>query len=436
MLEAQRAAFFAELPVPLAIRRDRLRRAVTMIEQNSAALCAALASDQANQDAESAMVTEVAPALAALRDSLDGVASWLRPAGGRNLFARLGQGDDYVDYQPIGVVGIAAPAALPLLRTVSILASALAAGNRVMIQFDAGSSHLAGLFAGLAPDYFDPLELATIPGGPDGRAAFTNLAFDLLVTSDAHAAEGEGAVPEPMEIARSGKSPVILGRSADFAKAAERVVASKRFKGGRAPLAPDYLLVPEEQEEAIAAWLWRAAMRPGADDAQPLTDAEQARLTRLLDDARARGGEVLVAEPRGGGMPLHIVRHASEDMLVMREEIGGPILPLRNYAQIDDAIAAIHRREPPLAIYYFGRDGAERRHVLARTISSAIALDGRALAVARKLFPQAGTGMTLNIGHGEVGFHRFSRARHVYRQPLLDLLRPSLRGGGPAPALQ
>src|SRR3546814_10035648 len=69
-------------------------------------------------------------------------------------------------------------------------------------------------------------------------------------------------------------------------------------------------------------------------------------VTRLLDDARARGGEVMTAEPRGGSVPLHIIRHASDDMLVMQEEVTGPILPLRNYARIEDAIAAIHRHAP------------------------------------------------------------------------------------------
>src|SRR3546814_4897472 len=60
----------------------------------------------------------------------------------------------------------------------------------------------------------------------------------------------------------------------------------------------------------------------------------------------SRGGEVMTAEPRGGSVPLHIIRHASDDMLVMQEEVTGPILPLRNYARIEDAIAAIHRHAP------------------------------------------------------------------------------------------
>lgn len=422
MLEAQRAAFFADLPVPLAMRRDRLRRAMLMIEENADALCAALAADQANQDAESARRTEVTPALAALRASMDSVGRWMCPEKAHGLLARLGGGNDYVEYLPLGVIGISAPASLPLLQTASILASVLAAGNRVTLKFDEASPQLGRLISGLAPRFFDPLELAIAPGG-----VFAELAFDLLVTSEPQ--DGDA-----ITIARSGKSPVILGRSADFAKAADNVIACKRFKGGRVPLAPDYLLVPDEQEEAIAAWLWRAAMQPGSNEAA-LTDAEQERVARLLDDARARGGEVMTAEPRGAAMPLHIVRHASEDMLVMQEDIEGPILPLRNYARIEDAIAAIHRRPPPLAIYYFGRDAAERRHVLARTLSSAIAMDGRTLSAAA-----IGTGMTLNIDHGEAGFRRFSRARRVYRQPLLRFARRSAHEGrddlgGAAPAL-
>ncbi|MBE1527219.1 coniferyl-aldehyde dehydrogenase [Sphingopyxis sp. OAS728] len=414
MLEAQRAAFFADLPVSLATRRDRLRRAMLMIEKNADVLCSALAADQANQDVDSAKLTEVAPALAALCGAMERVSRWMRPDGGRGLLARLGGAGDYVEYLPIGVIGIAAPASLPLLQTASILASALAAGNRVTLTFDPGSQHLGRLIGELVPDFFDPLELAVAPDG-----VFTTLAFDLLVTSEEQEADG-------VTIARSEKSPVLLGRSADFAKAADDIIARKRINGGRVPLAPDYLLVPEEQEEAIADWLWRAAMQPGTDAAM-LTDAEQEQVARLLDDARARGGEVMTAQSRGSAMPLHIVRHASEDMLVMQEDSPGPILPLRNYARIDDAIATIHRRPPPLAIYYFGRDTAERRHILARTLSSAIAIDGRVPSAVK-----ADAGMTLNIDHGEAGFRRFSRTRHVCRQPSRGFAR---RFAGATPAL-
>ncbi|QCB53864.1 aldehyde dehydrogenase family protein [Sphingopyxis sp. PAMC25046] len=421
MLEAQRAAFFADLPVSLGVRRDRLGRAMLMIEENADALCAALAADQTNQDVESARRSEVVPALAVLRAARNSVGQWMRPETEGRLLARLWGGGDYVEYLPVGVIGISAPASLALLQVATVLAGAFAAGNRIMLKFDTASPRLGELIDRLAPGFFDPLELAVA-----SDAAFAGRAFDLLVTSEE---QGDGVT-----IARSGKSPVIFGRSADFARAADKVIADKRVRGGRLPLAPDYLLVPDEQEEAIAAWLWRAAMQPAANEAAP-TAAEQARWMRLLDDARARGGEVMTARPRGTEIPLHIVRHASEDMLVMQEDVEGPILPLCNYARIEDAIATIHRRTPPHAIYYFGRDGIERRHVLGRTLSSAIAIDGRALSPVT-----AGADMTLNIGSGEAGFRRFSRTRRVCRPPFFGLAtRFAIKGGddlsGPAPAL-
>src|SRR3546814_16026083 len=91
----------------------------------------------------------------------------------------------------------------------------------------------------------------------------------------------------------------------------------------------------------------------------------------------------MTAEPRGGSVPLHIIRHASDDMLVMREEVTGPILPLRNYARIEDAIAAIHLPAPQQVIHYFGRDPDERRHVQGRPLSSAIAFHCRAMSATK-----------------------------------------------------
>lgn len=418
MLEAQRAAFFAELPVSPATRRDRLRRAIAMIDQSGVLICAALDGDSGSQSRAPAMQAEVAPALAVLGDSLRNVAHWMRPAGGRDFVTSLIRGDSDTEYQPVGVVGLMPPSIQPLLQMASMLAGALAAGNRVVIGFDSAAARLGLLLAELAPRYFDPLELAVI--GDEGGLA--GMEFDLLATGGAGETENEPRFAGSAELARPAKSPVIIGRSADFAKTADRVIASKLGNHASIPLVPDYLMVPEEEEEAVADWLWRAAMRfprKGASIGNATSYAERAGLTRLIDDARARGGEVLVAATNEGsdtGTPLHIIRHATERMLVMQEETRGPILPLLNYRHIDDAIQTIQRRGVPLGIYYFGRDRAERRHVLDRTISSAVAVNGGALAMATRGLPASGSGTTSGSGQGEREFRRFSRARQVYRQ--------------------
>src|SRR3546814_18992167 len=91
---------------------------------------------------------------------MDNCGLWVRPESDRGLLARLGGGGDYVEYLPVGVIGIAVPASLPLLRTADILARALAAGNRVMLKFDDASSKLSKLVGRLATGFFDQLELA------------------------------------------------------------------------------------------------------------------------------------------------------------------------------------------------------------------------------------------------------------------------------------
>src|SRR3546814_7360453 len=104
-----------------------------------------------------------------------------------------------------------------------------------------------------------------------------------------------------------------------------------------------------------------------------------------------------------------------------------------------DVCSAGLRHGPPKVIHYFGRDAAERRHVLGRTLSSAIAIDGRALSATK-----TGKNLALDVDAGEAGFRRLSRVRHVYRPALLGFARASAREGredgghlgGAAPALR
>lgn len=418
ILEQQRAALFAELPVPPAIRQDRLRRFASMIEENSGALCAALCRDDSNQSQASAMRTMIAPARAILGNALRNVEKWMRPAYRGNLWGRLVGRGGYIEYQPIGVVGFATSATHAIEESLSLLASILAAGNRVMVRF--GTPRLGRLLAQLAPRYFSAIEFHVVDAEAEDAGAFATLPFDLLVTGD----------PADTTPNQANKSAVIIGRSADFATAAEQIIASKLAQSIPKPFAPDYLLVPAEQEEAIASWLWRAAMRlPSRMVDQlaglPLSDAEIARFNRLIDNARARGAEILVAERPGDTvragvqhMPLHIVRHATDDMRVMQEAICGPILPLRGYGDIDEAIGEIQRHAAPLVIYHFGHDVAERSHILAHTLSASIVFDGGSLAM-----PPSGPGLAHGNGDGAAAFRRFSRARNVCLPPLFDLGR-------------
>jgi len=111
-------------------------------------------------------------------------------------------------------------------------------------------------------------------------------------------------------------------------------------------------------------------------------------------------------------------------MIVMQEEIFGPVLPIRRYDDIDDAIGQINRRDRPLALYHFGSDADERRRLLDRTVSGGVSLDDVILHVSMEDLPFGGIGPSgMGAYHGADGFRTFSHARAVFRQARFDVAK-------------
>jgi coniferyl-aldehyde dehydrogenase len=203
-------------------------------------------------------------------------------------------------------------------------------------------------------------------------------------------------------------------------------------------LAPDYVLTRAEDEAAVVDGLRAAAsaMYPRLLDNPDYTaivnDRHAARLTELIDDARAKGAQVEVVDParedfgrsNARKMPLHIVRDATDAMRVMQEEIFGPVLPVVRYDGIDEAIARVNAGGRPLALYHFGTDDAERRRVLDRTVSGGVTLDDVLFHVSMEDLPFGGVGPSgMGSYHGRDGFRTFSHARAVFQQSRWDVAK-------------
>ena len=444
VLELQRARFMEELPVTMAARRDRLKRAVAMIADNADAFCDALSEDFGHRSREQSMLTDIASSIAPLKHALKSVEKWMR-RDTRAVQFPLGLlgAKAWVEYQPKGVVGVIAPWNFPVNLVMGPVAGAFAAGNRVMVKTSEFTPRTAALFEEVCPKYFPTDELAFFSGGADVGKAFSELPFDHLIFTGAtgigrhilHAA-ADNLTPVTLEL--GGKSPVIVGKGADIAKTTERVAIGKMLNAGQICLAPDYMLVPEAQEQAVVDGLKAAvsAMYPtllaNPDYTAIINDRHHQRLTDWVADARAKGATVEVVNPAGEDfagsnarkMPLHIVRNATDDMIVMQEELFGPILPVRSYRAIDDAISEVNRRDRPLGLYYFGPDDAERRRVLDRTISGGVTLDDVVFHVSMEELPFGGIGPSgMGSYHGTDGFKTFSHAKAVYKQAKLDVAK-------------
>ncbi|WP_019515104.1 coniferyl aldehyde dehydrogenase [Sphingomonas sp. Mn802worker] len=444
LLEAQRSAFTAALPEPLSVRRDRLTRAAAMVSDHAARLCDALSEDFGHRSREQSMMTDVASSIAPIRHAIKHLDEWARPEKRRVQFplGLLGA-RAAVEYQPKGVVGVIAPWNFPVNLVMSPLAGIFAAGNRAMVKLSEFTPATGALMAEIAAQYFAGEELAFVEGGPEIGAAFAALPFDHLLFTGAtgiarhilHAA-ADHLVPVTLEL--GGKSPVIVGESADITRTTERVALGKMLNAGQICLAPDYMLVRAEQEQAVVDGLRRAAsaMYPtllaNPDYTAIINDRHHQRLTDWIEDARAKGARVEVVNPANEDfaasnsrkMPLTIVRDVTDDMTLMQEEIFGPVLPIRRYETLDGAIDEVNRRDRPLALYYFGEDECEQRRVLDRTISGGVTINDVIFHVSMEDLPFGGVGPSgMGSYHGRDGFRTFSHTKAVYRQPRIDVAK-------------
>ncbi len=443
-LAAQRAAFMAELPVPIAIRKDRLKRAAAMITDHADRFCDALSEDFGHRSRDQSMLTDIGGSIAPIAHALKQVDRWAKrekrpvqfPLG--LLGARA-----WIDYQPKGVVGVIAPWNFPVNLIMSPLAGIFAAGNRAMVKTSEFTPVTAALFEEICATYFDPAELVFVSGGPDVGKAFAELPFDHLIFTGAtgigrhilHAA-ADNLTPVTLEL--GGKSPVIMGKNVDVARATERVAIGKMLNAGQICLAPDYVMVSAADEARVVDGLKTAAtaMYPtllaNPDYTSIINDRHHQRLNDWLDDARAKGATVETVNPAGEDfvasnsrkMPLHIVTDVTDDMTIMQEEIFGPILPIVRVTGIDDAIAQVNRRDRPLGLYYFGPDEDERRRVLDRTISGGVTIDDVIMHVSMEELPFGGVGPSgMGAYHGHDGFKTFSHAKAVLKQAKFDVAK-------------
>ena len=390
------------------------------------------------------MLTDIGGSIGPIDHALKHLGKWSK-AEKRSVQFPLGLlgAKAWVEYQPKGVIGVIAPWNFPVNLVMGPVAGAFAAGNRVMVKTSEFTPVTAALFEEIAPRYFATEELAFVSGGPDVGKAFAELPFDHLLFTGAtgigrhilHAA-ADNLTPVTLEL--GGKSPAIIGAGADIAQAAERIALGKMLNAGQICLAPDYVLTPAAREAEVVAGLKAAAtnMYPSLlanpDYTSVVNDRHHQRLHDWLDDARAKGATIDIVNPANEDfagsnsrkMPLHIVTGVTDDMTIMQEELFGPVLPVRRYDGIDDAIGQVNRRDRPLGLYYFGPDKAERRRVLDRTISGGVTLDDVVFHVSMEDLPFGGIGPSgMGSYHGHDGFRTFSHAKAVYRQSRLDVAK-------------
>jgi acyl-CoA reductase-like NAD-dependent aldehyde dehydrogenase len=433
-LFANQAAAFAAAPYPLAgERRRNLTRLLDAILAHQDALATAIDHDFGGRSRDEVLFSEIYVAVNAIRHARRHLKGWMasRP---RHVGWALQPAQAWVLPQPLGVVGIIVPWNYPVFLSIAPLAGALAAGNRVLLKPSEFTPETSALLAKIISTTFSPDVVAVALGDAAIGRAFAALPFNHLLFTGATAvgrdvmrAAAEHLTPVTLEL--GGKSPAIVAADANLERAASDIVYGKLLNSGQTCIAPDYVLVPGASLRAFVEALRKAVKQyyPDGRYTSIINDKHHQRLRGYLQEAAARGVETITLGATRG-LPPTILIDPPEDLKVMQEEIFGPILPLKTYDTIDQAIAYVNQHERPLALYLFTRSQQTIDRVLTRTISGGVCVNDTLLHIAAEDLPFGGVGPSgMGHYHGQEGFDTFSKLKPVFRRRWLGLgrmLRP------------
>ncbi|MET3615710.1 betaine-aldehyde dehydrogenase [Rhizobium aquaticum] len=278
--------------------------------------------------------------------------------------------------EPLGPVALIVAWNFPMVTTAWKLAPALAAGCTAVLKPSEFTTLAELVYGDLALEAGLPAGVLNIvPGAGDVGAAlsenrrFRKISFTGSNATGARVMTAAAARAVPVSLELGGKSPLIVLEDANIAEAVDIAAAGIFFNCGQMCSATSRLFVADKiADDFIAALVEKAGRLTvgGYDnpDAEmgPLTTAPQfAKVKSVFAQAQADGIECLtggkaVEGGRGYFVEPTIYRNVPQDHAIWQEEIFGPVLALRSYATVEEAISLANDTSFGLAATVVGTD--------------------------------------------------------------------------------
>ena len=451
VLESQKMHFIKEGFPTIELRIDRLNRLKNLIIENRYKFVDALNEDYGNRSKNASIMTDVYSIIPEINHAIKNIKKWTKiEKRSSNFPFSIFGAKSYLKYEPLGTIGMVSPWNFPVNLSFGPLAAIFAAGNQVMHKPSELTPITASLLKDLCDESYDENEFSTFLGGPEIGEAFTQLHFDhLLYTGSGNVGKhvmksaAQNLVPVTLEL--GGKSPVIIGKSADMKVSAKRVMFGKTLNAGQICLAPDYILVHSDNKDEFISEVENAvkefypSIKNNDDYSSIINQRHFDRINLLVEDAKEKGATVQEINPSNEDfsqqefykIPPTVITNTSNDMMVMNDEIFGPVLPIVEYDDISEALSIINSKDRPLGLYYFGNDKNEENNVMDNTSSGGVTINNVIGHIQQTDLPFGGVGPS-GMGRYQSfdGFKNFSNPRAYFKDisfkldRLFDAVRP------------
>jgi len=412
-------------------RQARLRKLKSAVEAHGDEIVAAVKQDTRKPEGE-IRVTELLNVTGNIDRNINNLGEWMKPV---EVVPSQNKSDKArIVHEARGVCLILGPWNFPLGLVMGPLAAAIAAGNCCIVKLTDLCPATARVAARIIKEAFAENEVALFEGGVDVATALLDLPFNhIFFTGSTRvgklvmAAAAKNLATVTLEL--GGKSPVIVDEDADVKKIAGDLAAAKQFNGGQACICPDYVFVREQQKQGLIDE-FRAKVKQNlySEDgkikkdniAQIVNDQNFARIKKLFDDAVAKGAKVAVGGTlEAADRTVHptLLTDVTPDMLIMQEEIFGPVVPVMTYRNLDEVIEYIERRDKPLALYIYSNNRNNIDKILNGTSSGGVTINAFFSHYLENQLPFGGVNQSgMGSYHGVFGFKAFSHERAIYMQ--------------------
>ena len=342
----------------------------------------------------------------------------------------------YLEYQPLGVVGVIGPWNYPVFTPMGSVAYALAAGNTVVFKpseyTPAIGAWLAAAWRAAVPDAADAFQVVTGYGETGAalcRADVGKLAFtgSAATGKKVMAACAENLVPVLMEL--GGKDAMIVDDDADVVAAADAAVWGAMSNAGQTCIGIERVYATSAVYDRFVAEVTEQVrtLRPGSDDEAtygPMTMSSQGGIVRRhLEDAATAGGRVVRGDadpslfPNENYLVPTVLLDVPEDSAAIREETFGPTLSITKVRDAEEALERANATSYGLAGSVFTKSKARGLDLARRMRSGMTSVNSVLTFAAVPALPFGGVGDS-GFGriHGEDGLKEFTRAKAITRQ--------------------
>lgn len=408
-------------------RIDALKKLKKAIKENEEDFLIALNKDLGKSKFEG-YATEIGIVYDEINIHLKNLRYWVRKKKVKSSIIYF-PSKNYIYKEPYGVALIIGPFNYPFQLVIAPLIGAISAGNCAVIKPSESSLNTALLLEKVINKTFQGNYIKVV-APTEGKEAVTeliNTPYDYIFFTGSVGVgkivmEAASKNLTPLTLELGGKSPCIVDKDSKIELAAKRIVWGKLLNAGQTCVAPDYLMVHKDIKDELLKKLVEEIEKQYGKDIK--NNEEYPRIIRERDTEKLKeyfndgkiyyGGEYDISDRF-----IHptILTDVQANSPVMENEIFGPILPVIEFSDIDEAINFVNSRPKPLALYYFSESSSNIEKVLKDTTSGGVTINDTVIHVAQTSLPFGGVGNSgMGDYHGKASFETFSHSRSVVKR--------------------